>query len=293
MANTVSPQGASFTAELEGFVTHFYRDSGGVGTIGNGFTAMSKVFSEYWMQTRGHKLRAGDTITRDESTMLLQKVMDAEYAPPVAKKYGNTLTQNQFDAATDTVYNCGAGTLKDAWATFLAENQVAAAASRLLTTRITAGGRKLAGLYHRRLAEAHLLLNGDYGSAAATNANAAADTASSVAADLTKLGYKDVTSFQAANGLVVDGIAGPATRATIRRALDAKTAKTAAKTVGTGSTAATAATHHVATAHAATSFDIHTLYWAAGLGLAAVAAVGIGYLIYRNRGVILRKRTPA
>jgi GH24 family phage-related lysozyme (muramidase) len=255
MVKTVSPQGVAFSGGNEGFVSRFYRDSGGVGTIGHGFTWMSRTFRDYWMKTRGHKLRPGDTITKEESLQVLAAVMAEEYAPPVAA-YDGAITQNEFDAATDTVYNCGPGTLHDHWAVALKNNDVSGAAQLLRSTRITAGGRRLAGLVARRARAAELMLHGIYGP-----------------------------------GIVADEASAQAA-ADARAAVKAK-AKTAAKTVAPTSTAGGGAIHHVATAHAATAFDIHSLYVAAGCGLAALAIIGLGYLIYSNRGVILRKRTPA
>lgn len=258
MANTVSPQGVAFSGGNEGFVSHFYRDSGGVGTIGHGFTWMSKTFRDYWMKTRGHKLRAGDTITKEESLKVLAAVMAEEYAPPVAK-FDGAISQNEFDAATDTVYNCGPGTLKDRWAVALKNNNLSEAAQLLRATRITARGRVLSGLLKRRAKAAELMLHGVYG-----------------------VGIDEVADE------------APAQAAATQRAADKAQAKSTAKAIAPASTAGGAATHvHTAAHTVATSVDLHTLYWAAGAGLAALAIVGLGYLVYANRGVILRKRTPA
>jgi GH24 family phage-related lysozyme (muramidase) len=257
MTNTVSPQGVAFSGGNEGFVSHYYKDPGGVGTIGHGFTWMSKTFRDYWMKTRGHKLRSGDTITKAESLQVLAAVMAQEYAPPVAK-FDGAITQFEFDAATDTVYNCGAGTLKDRWALALKGNNVSTAAQLLRSTRITAGGRQLAGLVKRRAKAAQLMLHGIYG-----------------------IGIDDVADE------------APATAAAAARSAVAAKAKTAAKTLGGTSTAAGGTVHHVATAHNLASVDLSTLYWAAGAGLAALAVIGLGYLVYSHRGVILRKRTAA
>lgn len=258
MANTVSPQGVAFSGGNEGFVSHYYKDSGGVGTIGHGFTWMSRTFRDYWMKTRGHKLRAGDTITKAESLQVLAAVMAEEYAPPVAK-YDGAITQNEFDAATDTVYNCGPGTLKDRWAVALKDNDVSTAAQLLRSTRITARGRQLAGLVKRRAKAAELMLHGVYG-----------------------VGIDEVADE------------APAQAAAAARAATKARAKNVAKAVTPASSAGGAATHvHTAAHTVANSVDLHTLVWAAGAGLAALAVVGIGYLIYANRGVILGKRTPA
>jgi GH24 family phage-related lysozyme (muramidase) len=261
MANTVSPQGVAFSGGNEGFVSHYYKDPGGVGTIGHGFTWMSAVFREYWMKTRGHKLRAGDTITKAESLQVLAAVMAAEYAPPVAK-FDGAITQNEFDAATDTVYNCGPGTLKDRWAAALKGNNVSGAAQLLRSTRITAGGRQLAGLVKRRAKAAELMLHGVYG-----------------------VGIDEVPDEAPAQAA-----------ADTRAAVKAKATK-AAVTVAPASATGGAVTHiNSAADHVNTLIhpvDIHTLAWTVGAGIAALAVIGLGYLIYSHRGVILRKRTPA
>lgn len=235
----ISDRGAAFIAAHEGVVTKAYRDPVGILTIGVGFTMRSLAFSAWWRKSRGHDLRLGDTMTKAECNQVLALIIDAEYAPPVQKMFGDRLRQYQFDAAVSVVYNCGAGTLTDRWAKALLAGDVAGAASYLRSTRITAGGRRLQGLVNRRADEAKLLERGDYGSAAKASESSRVDMIREGQALLVTLGYdpgpadgiegpktKGATrAYQEnAGGLVVDGKIGPATLASLRGAVAAKTA---------------------------------------------------------------------
>jgi len=70
-------------ADLEGRVLKAYLDLGGLVTTGAGFTNRSAVFKAYWLATRGHALRLGDTITMAEIMTLLPKVANEEYGAAV------------------------------------------------------------------------------------------------------------------------------------------------------------------------------------------------------------------
>lgn len=158
----VSSNGVAFIAKHEGLRLNAYHDSGGVVTIGYGFTAASRQFAAFSQTKWGRPVRMGDTITQAEATTLLAELIDDEYATPVRKKF-TALNQHQFDACVSVVYNCGPGTLNDRWAKALAEGNVIAAAELLRSTRITAKGKRIQGLVNRRADEADLLLKGDYG----------------------------------------------------------------------------------------------------------------------------------
>lgn len=226
----VSTKGVAFIADHEGVVTRAYLDPAGIWTIGIGFTMRSTEFAKYWRATRGHDLRRGDTMTRQECFDVFGKLLDTEYGPAVTRKFGKRLVQYQHDACTSVVYNCGVGTLSDRWANALAAGNVAQAGTYLRSTRVTARGKRLQGLVNRRAAEARLLVEGSYGKSAI--AGGRTEMIVEAQALLSLLGY-DVgpadgiagektraatLAFQVKHeDLVDDGIIGPATLATLRR----------------------------------------------------------------------------
>lgn len=307
MVDSCSELGLAFIEDHEGFVSKAYRDSGGVITIGIGFTMLSKVFASYWMEKKGHALRMGDTITRDEANEVLRRLVAEEYAPPVVKRFGKNLKQHVFDGSTSPVFNCGAGTLKDRWATALADGKIAEAAQLLRSTRVTANGKPLSGLKKRRADEANLIENGDYGHVDVKAPPSVSQTLDEVKAYQQQLmmlslypGPIDgneassrgaVVTFQSRSNLKADGIVGPATRAALSRAVEAlqHTKVGSGVTIAGGGGAGiteTAQTPDVSV------MDIHTLLtvgkWALIIGAVALVAS----FAWRYRGIILRQRTP-
>ena len=180
---------------------------------------------------------------------------------------------------------------------------MAQAAARLKTTAVTAGGRKLTGLERRRAAEAHLLETGDYGPGAASAATDEADV-QTCQRQLATLGLyagavdgiagpateDAVKAFQRTNGLFVDGIVGPATRATLARAVAARRAGQAA---GGGAATAAASGGGAEAVGQAGTVDGSTLVAALAWGAVIGTILLTGFLVWRFRGVILRRRIAA
>ena len=303
----ISTAGTAFTAGHEGFVSKAYRCPAGVITIGYGFTMGSRIFASFWKAKHNRALRMGDTITRGEADVLLERLLNEEYGAAVNAAIRTTV-QHQFDGATSPTYNCGRGALKWKWAQALARGDVGEAARLLRTTAVTANGRRLAGLVRRRSEEARLIETGAYTAAGAGRAPASVSSSQEEVREyqtqLAKLGHKievdglvgsqtkeAVRDFQRAQGLKVDGIVGPATRAALIRALDAKTQGKA--------TAGGAAAGGTGGASAETSIDPAAIDWSLSTAgsvvlWALVAAVLIygGYWLYRNRGRFTGQRVP-
>lgn len=305
--NTASPEDVAFIAGHESpggrAVTRAYRCPAGVITIGHGFTMGSKVFSSYWRSKHGRALQMGDTITQADADALLKRMIDQEYGKAVATKVKPS-KQHHFGGAASVSFNCGPGALDWRWAKALAAGDVGGAASLLRITAVTANGRRLAGLVRRRSEEAALIQFGQYkavgfakGQTSSTSTTSAevkeyqqqlktlgyyAGDVDGVAGNLT-LGA--VKNFQRDNGLVVDGIVGPATRATLIRAIDTKRGGQAAGGAGAaGGAAGGGADLAVQTTDAL----LNALMW----GAAALIVVGAVVAFIKWRGVITGKRVP-
>lgn len=250
----LSKPAAAFIRGHEGFVDKYYLDPVGIGTIGIGFTWASKSFQAWWAANKKVKFGPGATMTREEAEHALIYLCAKEYGKAVNVHYqGRDVPQWVFDASTSVTFNCGAGTLGDRWADAAKKGNYATAGDLLETTRVTAKGKRLAGLVRRRKEEAALLERGVYtGVAAGVESPTAAtpvddgiltrgERGPAVAAlilDLHKLGYYDgvkddvfgfgtqaaVLAFQRASGLAVDGDAGPKTLAAVAAALAKKPA---------------------------------------------------------------------
>lgn len=120
--------------EFEGLCLTSYKDSAGVWTIGYGHT---------------HGVKSGQKITEKQADCLLRgDLLTAEnYVNGLQLK----LTQGQFDALTDFVYNLGAGNL--AGSTLLAKIRAQAPTEEIqaqFRRWVYAGNIKLSGLIKRR-----------------------------------------------------------------------------------------------------------------------------------------------
>lgn len=146
---TLSPEGAAFIAQFEGFRPTVYRCPAGKPTIGY-----------------GHVIRPGEyfeAVGREQAMVLLQRDAERE-SEPVARHLTAELPQHQQDALISLAFNCGGrsiarstlvqqlnqGLTVEAAMQFLRWNKIARVESR--------------GLARRRAAEHKLFLTGDYGS---------------------------------------------------------------------------------------------------------------------------------
>lgn len=304
--STVSENGKRFVAGHESpggkAVTRAYRCPAGVITIGHGFTMASKIFAAYWRAKHGRALALGDTMTQAEADMLLGRMIDEEYGKAVAARIRPT-KQHHFDGASSVSFNCGTGALGWKWAVALAGGRVAESARLLRSTAVTANGRRLAGLVRRRDEEATLIEHGRYTSMGpAKQPTAVSQTVAEVKEyqhQLKTLGYyagdvdgvarrltlAAVENFQRGHDLVVDGVVGPATRAALIRALDARRGGQAAA----GSAAAGGAAGGGAEIASQTT---DALAGAALWGIGALVAVTVVVVAIRYRGVLTGRRVP-
>ena len=141
-----SSKGLALTEQFEGLRLTAYQDSVGVWTIGYGHT--------------GSDVHPGLAITQQQASELLLKDVASAVAA-VNRLVTVPLTQNQFDALVDFVFNAGAGNL--AGSTLLrdlnAGNYAGAAAQ--FPKWVHAGNQILPGLVARRNAELALFLQAD------------------------------------------------------------------------------------------------------------------------------------
>lgn len=216
--NRLSEHGADFIARHEGFASKAYRDASpaGVWTIGTGFTWGSRVFRDYWLKTRGHKLHAGDRITREENARILIAAANGEYGAAVARHIAPR-KQHEFDGATSACFNLGPDAAKWDWGRALAAGDPARAA-RLLEKYSRSGGRRLRGLVRRRLEEGRLIRDGDYGPAHSGHPRGVVAATPPRNRDLVR-GYQEKLERLGypVGPAGADGLYGKATRAAVRR----------------------------------------------------------------------------
>jgi lysozyme len=278
----------------EGEVLTAYRDVAGVWTIGVGLTAASGVV----------KPKAGMRITRAESRALLAQALQRNYEPAVEKAMPNAKPQ-EFDGGASFHFNTGAigrASWVKAWRLV---DRPGVRAGLLLWNK--AGGKVVAGLTARRQREADLILDGRYAvdmkgrGAFTTDAvlkrGASGEAVKTLQRDLTAAGFaiaidgifgrtteNAVKALQRSHpNLVVDGVAGPATRAALARTL--ALGRKAAAQVAAG----TVATIAVPASDAARPEILEAAgmsAWVAGSGVVLVTLVALGWLAWRYRDEI-------
>lgn len=140
----ISQKGVKLIQDFEGLELKAYKDSIGVLTIGYGST--------------GPHVSMGMTITKEQAEQLLKKDLE-RFEKGVSDLVKVPLNQNQFDSLVSFSFNLGLGNLRSS--TLLkklnASDYVGAAAEFHRWNR--AGGKVLAGLTRRRIAERDLFLS--------------------------------------------------------------------------------------------------------------------------------------
>ena len=142
----VSDRGVSLIAEFEGFRPRAYQDIVGVWTLGHGLTRI-----------HGRKVQPGDEISEEESFEALRAEAE-DMLSDCLEEVSVELNQNQLDALASFIYNVGPTNFKKSTMLKLlnAGNYDGAAEQFIRWNR--AGGREVAGLTRRRLAERDLFL---------------------------------------------------------------------------------------------------------------------------------------
>lgn len=142
-----SKTGLHLTEQFEGCKLTAYPDSVGVPTIGYGHT---------------HGVHLGMTCTQEQAEQwLMQDVQEA--AAAVNREVKVPLTQHEFDALVDFVFNLGSHSLDISTLLKLLNSGNYTAAAEEFHKWDKAGGKELAGLLKRRLAERQEFLTADTG----------------------------------------------------------------------------------------------------------------------------------
>jgi lysozyme len=148
MNRQYSKNGIHLTEQFEGLRLTAYPDPGTGGepwTIGYGHT--------------GPDVHPGLTITQEQAEELLMKDVQ-KAAADVNAKVTTDLTQEEFDALVDFVFNCGAGNFNNSTLLKKVNAGDMAGAAEEFAKWNKAAGHVLAGLVKRREAEAQEFLSG-------------------------------------------------------------------------------------------------------------------------------------
>ena len=143
-----SKNGFDLIKRFEGCELTAYQDSVGVWTIGYGWT----------QQVNGVPVGAGMTITQSVADKLLSSGV-VQYEQAVSRLVTVAITQNQFDALVDFVYNLGVSSFeRSTLIKKLNDGDYIGAADEFPRWN-QAGGKVLSGLTRRRNAERELFLS--------------------------------------------------------------------------------------------------------------------------------------
>lgn len=135
-----SDDALDLTVQSEGCMLNAYQDSVGVWTIGYGHT---------------NGVCPGDSITPAQAVAYLREDLDIASAA-VSRLVLVELSQGQFDALTDFVFNLGAGALEHSTLLALLNQGDYEGADQEFAKWVHAGGKVISGLVTRRRKEAAL-----------------------------------------------------------------------------------------------------------------------------------------
>ncbi|MEL4885699.1 lysozyme [Pectobacterium betavasculorum] len=144
----ISSNGINLIKQFEGCELTAYQDAVGVWTIGYGWT----------QAVDGKSIRRGMTIDSATADRLL-KTGVVQYEQAVNQLVKVAISQNQFDALVSFAYNVGTRSLSTS--TLLRKlnaGDISGAADEFLRWN-KAGGKELAGLARRRVAEREMFLS--------------------------------------------------------------------------------------------------------------------------------------
>lgn len=140
----ISQKGINLIKMFEGLSLKAYKDSVGIVTIGYGST--------------GPHVSMGQTITEVQAEALL-KTDIARFERGVSDLVTVPLNQNQFDALVSFSFNLGLGNLKSSTLLRKLNSLDYSGAAKEFERWNRAGGKVLAGLTRRRIAERDLFLS--------------------------------------------------------------------------------------------------------------------------------------
>lgn len=138
MDRSLSPRGLALITEFEGRRLKAYRDSVDILTIGFGHT--------------GPDVQLGQTITAERAAELLRRDV-SRFEAAVKNATTVPLTQGQFDAMVSFSFNVGPGALHRSTLLRMVNAGDFAGAAKQFQRWNKAGGKVLAGLTRRRVAE--------------------------------------------------------------------------------------------------------------------------------------------
>ncbi|WP_229074987.1 lysozyme [Actinoplanes sp. DH11] len=151
---TVSGAGVEFIALWEGFRAAPYDDGYGTCTVGYGFALHAGRCTAEEKRQR---------MDQDLAKSMLRDKAERTYASALRSAHPDLpLRQAEFDALVSLVFNTGPGPVRTGTVGATLRARDYAKVPKDLLLYVNAGGRKVCGLYSRRVSEGNLFTNGSY-----------------------------------------------------------------------------------------------------------------------------------